>query len=291
MKLAAKFSIVFVLIFSVGLAGAGAICHRFLLDNARDSVLQQARLMLETTLATREYTSKQVGPLVQLLDRKEIVFHPETVPGFAATEHFSYVHAKNPEYSYKEATLNPTNLRDRASDWEADLIHAFSDDPKKTELIAERDTPTGRSLVLARPMVASAGCMRCHSAPAAAPASMVRLYGNDNGFGWKTGEVIGAQVVSVPLALPIRLADNAFRSLMASLVALGALLLVVLNLYIYFGVVKPVTRLASMADEASKGHLHLPELPVKGRDELAVLAGAFNRMQRSLERAMKMLGE
>jgi protein-histidine pros-kinase len=33
----------------------------------------------------------------------------------------------------------------------------------------------------------------------------------------------------------------------------------------------------------------VPELPVKGKDEISVLADSFNRMRRSFERAMKML--
>ena len=37
--------------------------------------------------------------------------------------------------------------------------------------------------------------------------------------------------------------------------------------------------------------LEVPELPVKGSDEIADLAGAFNRMRRSLVTAMKMIGD
>ncbi|MGA8026742.1 MAG: HAMP domain-containing protein [Bryobacteraceae bacterium] len=44
-----------------------------------------------------------------------------------------------------------------------------------------------------------------------------------------------------------------------------------------------------MAGEISQGKLDLEELPVRGRDEISVLAAAFNRMHRSLSRAMKML--
>jgi HAMP domain-containing protein len=49
--------------------------------------------------------------------------------------------------------------------------------------------------------------------------------------------------------------------------------------------------LSDMANRISLGDLDVPELPVRGRDEIADLAGAFNRMRRSLVAAMKMLGE
>ena len=72
------------------------------------------------------------------------------------------------------------------------------------EVTGERDTPVGRMLYLARPIqIKDAACLACHSVPSAAPASMVKLYGEANGFGWKHQEIVGAQVVSVPMTLPI----------------------------------------------------------------------------------------
>ncbi len=289
MKLWLKFSLIFVAIFGTGLAIAGYICRGFLYDNARDTVMQQAHLMLETTLATRAFTSEQVSPLLQTLSKQDKVFHPQQVPGFAAMEHFHYVHKQFPEYSYKEATLNPTNLRDRAADWEADVIRVFRDDPTRKELTTERDTPTGPSLVLARPIVAKATCLACHSVPEVAPVSMIKAYGTANGFGWKLNEVIGAQIVSVPSALPIRMADKAFKVLMIALAGLGVLMLVILNLAIYFMIVLPITRLAKLADETSKGDMKATEIPVKGNDEVSILARSFNRMHRSLAQAIQML--
>jgi HAMP domain-containing protein len=50
-----------------------------------------------------------------------------------------------------------------------------------------------------------------------------------------------------------------------------------------------VSRFAARADEISRGQLDVPELPVQGKDEISVLAAAFNRMHRSVTAAMKML--
>jgi HAMP domain-containing protein len=46
-----------------------------------------------------------------------------------------------------------------------------------------------------------------------------------------------------------------------------------------------------MADKISLGQFDVPELPVRGKDEIARLAGSFNRMRRSLVTAMRMLGD
>ncbi len=286
MKLQAKFSLIFLLVFGVQLAVAGYVCQGFLQRNARDQVIRQARLMMESSLATRTYTEEQIKPLIH---RNDTVFHPQIVPGYAATEHFNYFRSAYPEYTYKEATLNPTNLRDRAVDWEADIVNIFRNNPEQKDFSGERDTPAGRVLYLARPIKAVAPCLVCHSTPEVAPANMVKIYGKTNGFGWKENEIIGAQIVSVPLTVPISMANTAFRQLMTSLVLIAIVTLVVLNLVLHFAVIRPVHRFSVMADEISKGNMDLPELPASGKDEISTLEGAFNRMHRSLAKAMKML--
>jgi protein-histidine pros-kinase len=120
---------------------------------------------------------------------------------------------------------------------------------------------------------------------------MLARYGSGNGFGWKDGEVIAAQVISLPLSVPLEIARKEFRALLIYLgiIFLGSL--AVLNAVLYFTIAKPAARLSDMANRISLGDLEVPELPVRGSDEIADLAGAFNRMRRSLVTAMKMIGD
>ena len=213
MKLIWKFNLVLLGIFLLGFAIAGYVSYRALQANAREEIVQNARLMMEAALASRTYTSTQVKPLLETQLKYE--FLPQTVPAYAATEVFNEMRKRHPDYGYKEATLNPTNPRDRASDWEADIVNVFRQSASNKELIGERDTPTGRTLYLARPIdVSSASCLVCHSTVEVAPKTMIDLYGSANGFGWKFQEVIGAQVVSVPMSVPIARADETFRAFM-----------------------------------------------------------------------------
>jgi HAMP domain-containing protein len=289
MRLLAKFNLIFMLVFGAGLAGAGYVSYWFLRQNAREQVIQQARLMMETMRSARDYTIKQLRPLLEADQRRDRVFLPQTVPAFAATESFNYLRARYPAYEYKEATLNPTNLRDRAVDWEADVINQFRNRAGQTEMIGEREAATGPSLFLARPIKADPPCLQCHDRARIAPAAMIRRYGSVNGFGWKAGEIVGAQIVSVPMAVPVHLADNAFRVLILYMGAVFLLALVVLDLVVVFTITRPAARLSAMADKISLGDFTVAELPVKGKDEISVLADSFNRMRRSLERAMQML--
>jgi len=210
MKLLAKFNIAFVLVFGSGMAVAGYLADRFLNENAKDQVIRQAGLMMETAQASRSYTNIQIKPLLEPEERQKNVFWPQTVPAFAATESFGYLRKTYPAYTYKEATLNPTNLRDRATDWEADVINVFRNHHDRKELTGDRDTPDGRSMFLARPIAAPPPCLECHSVPARAPKAMLKIYGPAHGFGWQPDEIVGAQIVSVPESLPIAIAHRAF---------------------------------------------------------------------------------
>jgi HAMP domain-containing protein len=288
MGLRLKFNLVLLTVFLAGFAVTGFISHALLQDNARAEVVRNAELMMETALAIRGYTINQVKPNLELQLMR--AFLPQSVPAFAATETLNTMHKKYPDYSYKEATLNPTNPRNRASDWEADLVNEFRNNPQRKELLGERDTPTGRSLYIARPIqIKNGACLACHSSPAAAPETMLKVYGSANGFGWKLNEIVGAQVVSVPMSLPIQNADHAFYTFMASLFAVFALVFVVLNIMLNWMIVRPISKMSHAADQVSMGHFDVPEFTEHGKDEVSVLAGSFNRMRRSLEKAMQMI--
>jgi HAMP domain-containing protein len=288
MSLIVKFNLILLLVFAVALVPAAYLSDQLLQANARTQIVQNARIMMQTALATRGYTNKQIKPL--LAPRLADEFLPQSVPAYSATEIFNNLRESNPEYTYKEATLNPTNPRDRTVDWEADVVNAFRADGKLKEIIGERDGPLGRSLHLARPItITDAGCLTCHTTPEAAPASVVKAYGTNNGYGWKLNETVGAQIVSVPMAVPVAMAKKAFQALLATLVGVFAFILVFLNVLLWFVVIRPIRKLSSMADRVSTGDLDVPEVAVHGSDEVAVLAGSFNRMRISLGKALKML--
>jgi len=288
MGLRFKFNLVLVVFFLVGLGVTAYVSRELLLRNARDEVARNAGLMMETALAIRGYTITQVRPHLELQLMRG--FLPQTVPAFAATETLKELRKNHPDYFYKEATLNPTNPRNRAADWEADLVQEFRNRSDLKELVGERDTPTGRTLYIARPIqIGNAACLTCHSTPEAAPATMIKLYGPANGFGWKLNEVVGAQVVSVPMALPLRNAQHAFYTFMGSLLAVFGLIFAAMNVMLNWLIVKPIARMSQAADQVSTGNFEIPEFPEQGKDEIALLGRAFNRMRRSLQKAMQMI--
>ena len=288
MKLLLKINLVMVIVFLAGLAAAYTVADRLLQQHARAEIQDAARIMMESALAVRAYTVSQIKPLLETQMRYK--FLPQTVPSYSATEYFNILRKTFPEFAYKEATLNPTNLRDRAVDWEVDVVNHFRENSDAKEVMGERDTPTGRTLYLARPLrIADEKCLACHSSVSAAPQTMLDMYGTANGFGWQLKDVIGAQVVSVPYDLPLKRAHAALQNFVYLLVALFVFLFLALNLLLVLLVVRPVRRLAGIADEVSKGNMEAPDFPSTGGDEISTLGTSFNRMRRSLVEAMNML--
>ena len=291
MNILAKFNLMIVTVFALGLIAVCLVTNSLLEGNAQQQVVDNARIMMETALAMRQYTSKQIKPLLD--GQNAHGFLPQTVPAYAATQGFNALREKYPQYTYKEATLDPTNvLQDKATDWEADIVSQFKNQVDTKEIIGVRQSATGPSLYLSHPIrITDAACLSCHSTPAVAPASMIQKYGPDHGFGWHQGDVVGAQIVSVPTSLPEAMARRAFLAVLGSLVAAFVVTLLLLNVMLTLLVIRPVTRLAQAADQISQGNREVEDLPVRGHDEIAGLATSFNRMQRSLKKAMTMLDE
>jgi HAMP domain-containing protein len=290
MRLTAKITLVLSGAFVVGLALGSLAAYRYVTDSAVENSAGDARIVMEAASAVRSYTAESISPLLQ--EQMKTQFLPYAIPSFAAQTNAKLVQKKLPEYSYREPTLNPTNVNDRATDWEAEIVNEFRNNSEITEKTTVRDTPNGPVLTMARPLkVGGQVCLNCHSTPDVAPPTMIALYGSQNGFGWKLGEVIGAQLVSIPLSVPLQRAYAKLPWMIAGIAGILLILLIVIGVVLRALIVKPMIGISELANDVSMGKLDSPEFSRAGRDELGSLATSFNRMRRSLQNAMKMLEE
>jgi HAMP domain-containing protein len=288
MGLRAKFNVAILVAFVMGFVIAAVVLHSVFIDDARDQVMQNARIMMTAANAIRKYTADDLVPLLPMEHNGKFV--AETVPAFAAQSNFKEVQAAFPGYTYREPALNPTNLSDRAQDWEADVIRLFRNDTSKKELVIERDTPIGPTLNLARPIaITEEACLICHNTAAAAPAALTQSYGTANGFGWKLNETIGAQILSVPMTVPLKAARDAYITFLIILTTIFAIIFLTLNLMLHYLVITPVKRVSRMADAVSLGEEDVESYIKPGKDEISSLSVSFNRMRESLKRAMEMI--
>ncbi len=254
---------------------------------AKDEMLQTSRIMMASAAGARKYTAEEIAPLVSR--EQTASFHPQAVSAYAAKKSFGVLRSRFSDYSYREAALNPTNPEDQASVWEADIIDDFRDHPDRQEAVLVRDTAAGPVLTLARPLVNASACLQCHSTPQAAPPSMLAIYGPDHGFGWKPNDIIGAQIVSVPMSLARARVDQVRLLFLAPYAGVFLLLFVLLNVLLNVMVIGPIDRMAKNAEAVSMGDLTVPEYSRSGRDQIALLSASINRLRRSLQEALRML--
>jgi uncharacterized protein DUF3365 len=224
-----KVNLILLVVAAIVIELFAVVSTPFLESVARMEVLQKARIMMEAAAGIRTYTSNEIAPLLNA-KRDDDKFHPQTVPAYAASRNFALLASKFTDYAYREAALNPINPSNRAVDWEADIINGFRRDPHKRELITERETHNGRVLNLSHPIVSSEPCLSCHGAAAKAPRSMIAAYGSENGFDWSLNEVVGAQIVSVPMAVALEHAARTRNLFIGVLAGVFVLLIGLFNM-------------------------------------------------------------
>lgn len=290
MKLRAKFNLVLVTACLIGMGAASFLTYQAAQKNVLQVIENEIDIVRTSALAVRNYTATGITPL--LADDNAILFIPNSVPSFSAQTVFAKFQESFPEYSYKEAALNPTNPDDLANDWEADLIDQLRADQSLDRIVSIRETDAGRSYVVAFPFtITKESCLACHSDPNIAPAAMLDLYGPNNGFGWQMGETIGAQIVSVPMALADKRAIDLVLVILASIGAAFAVVIILVNIMLSRIVLKPVSVMSGISEQVSMGDFSAPEYVKKGGDEISSLSASFNRMRRSLASAMKLLDD
>jgi methyl-accepting chemotaxis protein len=290
-KLGKKFNWLLLLIFIGGILLSGGAFAHILNQQAENEITDQALILLTTMNSVRDYTSNQVNP--ELAPRLATEFLPETIPAYSAREVFETFRKDSnyQEFFYKEATLNPTNLRDKANSFETKIVEKFRKDGGLKELRGNHEESGVKLFYIARPIaITQESCLVCHSTSEAAPKSMIDRYGSENGFGWKLNEIVGAQIISVPASDVVNTAQRSFLLLMGIVALVFAIVILVVNWLLNQFVIRPINHLAEVAEQVSMGNMDA-EFTRFSKDEVGSLAEAFNRMKLSLSMAMRMLDQ
>lgn len=289
MRLETRFTWIIALCFCFGVSVAGYVSYRLESRQGFEEIKLKADMLLESGVAVGAYTAQDVAPTLSALQGAE--FHAAQVPSYAAQNVMRRFAEKFPDYTYRESSLNPTNLADRANDWEVGLLRAFTADPKRKDAFGETGHGADSRFYLARPIrVESAACMQCHSTPSAAPAAMLAKYGPVNGFGWKLGDVVGLQLVEVPTAPTSVKTFNSVLVTVGSLACIFVLSAVVFLLLLRRYVTRPLDFLTRAAHESSVDS-HAPHGDAlslagvgSGEASLSALGGQFKTLHQAIVR-------
>jgi HAMP domain-containing protein len=291
LSLSTKLNVLLLLIFFAIVIISGSALSLILEGQAQQEIASKAFVLIEAMSSVREYTDTQINPELSPRLDKETRFLPQTVPAYSAREVFDNLR-KRGQYSdlfYKEATLNPTNPRDKADKFEATLVERFRKQPDLKQLTGFRSLPSGDIFYVARPLaVTEQSCLQCHSTPEVAPKSQIATYGRENGFGWKLNEIIGTQVISVPASQVMDAAHQLKFWVIGSLIVFFMVAILLINLFLKYTVTRPLKRMAQLSKQVSTGNMS-GEFEHPANDEIGILAASLNRMKISLEMAMNML--
>lgn len=276
------------LVFAVALVVGSATFYLFFSAASMRHVEDEARALLGLAVASRSYTINHITPLLEELP--DGTFHPEQVPSFAAQTIFRQFVSNETDYTYREAALNPTNPNDLANTFETELIADFRNHRDQTEatgILRAGDVPV---FYIARPIeIANAACLTCHSIPEAAPKAMLEIYGSQNGFGWKQGEIVGVQLLTVPVGQEFRSIYELVAIFFVMLVLLFVLVSLMVTVPLQRNVIQPLRQLANVADRSSLRDDNSP-LPKAGAGEIQQLSEAISRLRTSLSLSMNKPG-
>ena len=290
LKLGTKLNLLLAVILLSLTISSGLILSMVLQNYAQQVVADRALMLMETMNSIRNYTSTQIQPELSSRLETEEVFLPQTVPAYSAREVFEDLRDRE-EYSqffYKEATLNPTNIRDRADRFETAIVESFKNN-SESQKQGFRDIPGGEMFYIARPIkIKNESCLRCHGKPEDAPASQIASYGNNSGFGWQLNEIVGAQMISVPADRVLETANQLRYLVVSKIVIILLAAVVLLNLFLKFTVTDPIKKMSSLSKQLSMGDMDT-EFEQKTNDEIGILAASLNRLKVSMKMAMDML--
>ena len=293
MKIATRVTLNLIIVFTVGILISGIALASVLDAKAQGEVNSKAVALMEMNNSIRNYTNERVQPLLSPKVETEDTFIPESIPAFSVREIFEYLR-KDPDYAnflYKDATLDPTNLRDKADEFETQIVNQFRDNSNKNTLSGYQ-TISGRKLYYtAIPFsVTNESCLRCHSTPERAPRSQIATYGTENGFGWKLNEVLGTQIVYVPAENILKNARDSFILITGIVAMVFAVVIIVINLLLKTTILQRIKKIATVAEQVSVGDMNA-DFGKQNKDEIGDLAEAFNRMKYSLEIAINMINK
>lgn len=294
LKLASQFTLLLSLIFIGGIALGGLALSQVLEQRASAEMSDRGQIVMQMVNAVSSYTTNNVAPLIAQVGDPQTDFIPETVPSLAAKQVFNTLKQnwKYRDFTYKPATLNPTNLADQADRFEAKLIEQFRSDRSIKTLSGFRNSTESRLFYSAQPLVVSnSSCLKCHSSPSVAPKNQLKLYGTQNGYGWKLNQIVGTRIIYIPASDVFFNARKALFVFINVFIGIFALALISINYLLKWRVIQPLKPMANLAQIISLDTVSIKEVTLERQglskiatrtDELGQLGRVFQKMVREV---------
>ncbi len=279
-------------LFLIGVLSLCATCilafisYRYSINNAFAEAKDKGSIIFDYIDASRLFFREQQRPLIMELVEEER-FYPELMSGFVLTRGvWEKFHKNNPDYLFKQATVDPLYPPNKADSDELAIIASFRDNPglKTDEGILEKSGE--KYFYFARPIKVKSKCLRCHGDPSTAPKDQIEIYGTSNGYNWSKGDTVASFVVYVPVNKAIEKAKKSSITLI--IYGVGGVAILMLILWFFFDrvVIRPLTHLEQAATDISLGKNLKSSIKTDKDDEIGSLTKAVDRLRISVDKIL-----
>ncbi|MFM8003838.1 MAG: DUF3365 domain-containing protein, partial [Dolichospermum sp.] len=254
-----------------GIIFTGVVYYNILHRNAENEINTQANLLISTVDAIRKYNADRVTPLLEKQSEEKMLI--EALPSVAAAKVFdiftNVYKDRYGEYSYRNAMINPTNIKDKATENEIKIIEKLNQQYKPgAKNIAEgyltMNEKNNRYFYTARPIIIQKG-----------------VYTDNNGFGWELDKVIGTKIIYVPADKIDKINKQNFLIILGIFMAIFAISISLVNLWLKQHIVRPLNQITQVAEAVSLGDMDA-NFENEYKDEIGRLADAFRRVKTTL---------
>ena len=276
--------------FVLAVVGAVAIVTGvgawYLYELQREAFEAEARNRVELVLnfgrAARSFTEQTLSPSVGGATDELIL--EAMAPASTVRHLFDEFHALMPEYTYRSPSLDPMNPDDQATPLEAEIIRgfdqAFRDGGALEPFSGYVSVNDEERFLIAQPVETTPTCLVCHGPRDSAPATVREQF--DDGYDWPLDRIINGLFIYVPTD---DLQAHQASTVRAAAITFG-LSTTVLILVIYWLFERLVSRrirqIARVMNQTAGNPGSAAFLADQGKDEIGVVADAFNQMSHSL---------
>lgn len=182
-----------------------------------------------------------------------------------------------------DSHLNPINA---PSEIEAQAIKQLRQDANASELTVVRNG----SVHYVRKLIADQSCLACHGDPSTAPQQIRTVFGINNGFGYKVGEMAGVISVTSPISSALPTYPVWTDPVMVSMIAVLVVVIIATAIGLRSAIILPAQQLQRFARSAASASLD-QQVPLPGviasdasdsRNEIQGLGAAVKAMYQSM---------
>lgn len=289
MGIRSKFIIIITVLSLLATLAIGYTSYMLSRQNAIAEAKAKGDIIYNFIESSGKFFGKYQYPLIMEQNPDKDIFIPELMSKFVVSRmEFEIFSETLKGYKFKQATLDPLWMENKADIDEQKVISYFDKNPQASDQQGVMDKAGEKYFYTAKPIrVNKAFCLTCHGDPADAPADQRDIYGIENGYNWKMDATVGTSIVYISIAQALADAQQAALKIFA--VGVACLLVTIICIWIFLDrvVVAPIIKLSAFSKNISVGKNLCDTVRTDSSDEIGNLANAIDRMRVSINKLLK----